>query len=170
MNKYENMPTNYLYDMLLVNVFPVVFLSRFLIPKLLQREKKSAIINIASFAGVRPTPYVSLYSGTKAFVDFFSRSLAIEYEDKIDILSLTPLYVATKMSQRRTSRFEVISTQECVNGCLNELGYSNTSCGNWKHSLQKYLASFISESIVKSICLKTVRKIEDRKKEKNKIN
>ena len=42
-------------------------------------NKKGAIVNIASIAGVYPLPYQSVYNGTKAFNDFFSQSVGLEY-------------------------------------------------------------------------------------------
>ena len=50
-----------------------------MIPHMLKREKRSAIINLSSFAAEHPVPYVSTYSATKAFNDFFSRAIGLEY-------------------------------------------------------------------------------------------
>jgi|688.fasta_scaffold186443_2 short-subunit dehydrogenase len=40
-----------------------------------------------------PTPYVSNYSATKAFVDAFSKAVSLEYSNHIDILSTRPMLV-----------------------------------------------------------------------------
>ena len=42
---------------------------------------KGIIINIASSAGISPTPLLSVYSGSKSFVRFFSSALQYEYKD-----------------------------------------------------------------------------------------
>jgi len=42
------------------------------------------VINLSSFAGTIPTPFLEIYTGTKAFNRYLSESLAMEYEDKID--------------------------------------------------------------------------------------
>ena len=49
--------------------------------------------------------FLTVYSAAKAFVDFFSRGLDIEYGAKgIHVQCVMPLLVATKMSKvRRTS-------------------------------------------------------------------
>ena len=39
------------------------------------RIQRSAIINIASFGGTIPIPYMGVYSASKAFDDFFSRAI-----------------------------------------------------------------------------------------------
>jgi len=60
-------------------------------------KTKSAILSISSLAGVYGFPFISVYSATKAFNDAFSRSLDIEYSDKIDILSVKPGMVNTSL-------------------------------------------------------------------------
>jgi short-subunit dehydrogenase len=54
----------------------MVVLSRRIIPRMLKREKRSGIINISSIMGTMPFPRRSTYCGTKAFNDYFSRSIA----------------------------------------------------------------------------------------------
>ena len=53
----------------------MVFMSNYAIPWMLKRKYRSAIINVSSIAGEHAIPYISTYSATKAFNDFFSRSL-----------------------------------------------------------------------------------------------
>ncbi len=76
-----------------INILPMTIMSHEAIPRMLKREKRSAIINLSSVAGQYPLPYLAVYSSTKAFNDFFSQSLEMEYSNKIDILSVKPLYV-----------------------------------------------------------------------------
>jgi short-subunit dehydrogenase len=52
-------------------------MSNYAIPHMLKREKRSAIINLSSFAAEHPTPYVTNYSATKSFVDSFSQALSL---------------------------------------------------------------------------------------------
>mgnify|MGYP002783541818 CR=1 FL=1 len=37
------------------------------------KKKRGAIVNLSSVSGRRPVPLLALYSGTKGFVDLFSR-------------------------------------------------------------------------------------------------
>lgn len=62
-----------------VNCVPMVILSNLIVQRMLQRESRSAIINLSSIAGIYPCPYVSTYSATKAFGDFFSKAIGMEY-------------------------------------------------------------------------------------------
>ncbi len=61
--------------MIVVNCYPIVYLTKKLLKKMILRQKKSAIINLSSVMGQYPTGYAAVYSATKAFDDFFSRSL-----------------------------------------------------------------------------------------------
>ena len=58
-------------------------------------ERKSGIvINISSLSGLMPTPLLSVYSASKAYVDVFSRGLHDEYKkSEITVQSVAPGYV-----------------------------------------------------------------------------
>jgi len=60
------------------------------IPKMLERNEKSLIVNIGSNLGDFPTGYMSLFSATKAFNNTLSRSLKQEFGDRIDVVTALP--------------------------------------------------------------------------------
>ena len=99
----------------------MAMMSNTIISKMLQRPHKCGIINISSISGINPIPYISVYSATKAFNDFFSKSIEMEYYKKIDILSVRPLYVESNLSKLQKS-FTVASRNECAEASLNRLG------------------------------------------------
>lgn len=69
------------------------------------RKRKGIIINNASASGRIPTPMLTVYSASKAYMDFFSRALNTEYADKgIIVQSLNPYFVSTKV-QKLTVKF-----------------------------------------------------------------
>ncbi|XP_027836471.2 uncharacterized protein LOC114119178 [Aphis gossypii] len=69
------------------------------------------VINVSSMAAQLPCPLLSVYGATKAFMEKFSVELAAEYGEaeyseadstsQIAVRCLTPMFVATKMSQMR---------------------------------------------------------------------
>lgn len=81
----------------------MTFLTHYIIPKFLKREKRSAIINLSSVAGEYPIPFISTYSATKAYNDFLTQAIQMEYSYKIDILSVRPMYVETGLSKMQKS-------------------------------------------------------------------
>lgn len=60
---------------------------------MLSRSHRSAIVNISSFSAEHPIPFIATYCATKAFNDYFSQAIQMEYNSKIDVLSVRPLYV-----------------------------------------------------------------------------
>ena len=83
------------------NATPVVMLTRLFLPQMLQRQKRSAVLNTSSIGGNFISPGISMYSATKRLVNAFSKALAFEVSDKVDVLAVTPAYVATKMSNMK---------------------------------------------------------------------
>ena len=70
----------------------------------MRARRRGAVINIGSgSSSVIPTcPLLSVYAATKAYVDFFSQSLAEEYRRYgIVVQNQAPMFVATKMSKIR---------------------------------------------------------------------
>jgi short-subunit dehydrogenase len=78
-----------------VNVAAVVDLTHAFLPAMLERGE-GVILNVASVAGFQPTPYMSVYGATKAFVLSFSEGLWAEYKGRgIQVMALCPGPVAT---------------------------------------------------------------------------
>jgi len=99
----------------------MTMMSHLLLEKMLKRDRRSAIINLSSVAGENPLPFISVYSATKAYNDFFSQAIQMEYSHKIDILSLRPMYVESNLSKKKKS-FTVASRNECAQAALKYLG------------------------------------------------
>ena len=81
--------------------------------------KKGNIINISSIAGIAPTPYMSQYGATKAFVYSLSRSLDFEMKKlkkDVRILVACPGPVDTEFHDRANSTFKLrsISAHKCA--------------------------------------------------------
>ena len=57
-------------------------------------RKSGVVINISSLSGLMPTPMLSVYSATKAYVDVFTRGISAEYKKLgITIQTVAPGYV-----------------------------------------------------------------------------
>ncbi|KAM3133944.1 hypothetical protein pb186bvf_013910 [Paramecium bursaria] len=128
---------------LIINLFPVVMLTKKLIP-LLQKRKRSGIINLSSMQGKFPIPFTQIYSGTRAFVDLFSRSLDQEYIN-IDVLSLRPFYVQTQMVKHQSDLSTITPTQ-CAQGGLLRVGLVRESFGHWRHRLIGFIYDIFDDT------------------------
>ena len=92
-----------------------------ILPHLKKREKRSGIINLSSFICAVPTPYTSLYSGTKAFNHWFSLCLSEEIAThQIDVLSVKPMYVESPLSKEKAGG-TVATREQFARAALKEL-------------------------------------------------
>uniref|UniRef100_A0A663MP73 3-ketoacyl-CoA reductase n=1 Tax=Athene cunicularia TaxID=194338 RepID=A0A663MP73_ATHCN len=64
-----------------INIVSVCKMTRLVLPGMLERSK-GVVLNISSASGMYPTALLTLYSATKAFIDFFSQGLHAEYKSK----------------------------------------------------------------------------------------
>lgn len=166
-NYFERSNPILLKEMILTNALAPVLLTRCIIVKMLTRNKKSAVINLASFSASRPLPYVTVYGCTKVFNDYLARALAIEYQGKIDFMSLRPNWVSTKMSKKRFNKLDVITPNTCAKDGLRELGYETVTAGNWIHSaIEKIANTFVSDHYIKLSALKTLKRIQEKEQKK----
>jgi short-subunit dehydrogenase len=113
-----------------------------LLPKLLNRPKKSGIINISSTFIYIPMYSMALYCASKAYNDVFSRSLSTNHKDKLDIVSIRPAIVTTAASGFFKD-FSSVSPELCARGSLKALGVTNVSNGHWYQVMQGWVFPII---------------------------
>ena len=101
-------------------------------------------------AGENAIPFISVYSATKAYNDFFSQAVQMEYADKIDTLSLRPMYVESNMSKMEKS-CTVATRNQCARAALNYLGIDYETNGYFMHRFLSYLTSFLPSPILRCI-------------------
>jgi short-subunit dehydrogenase len=75
--RFETQDPRRLAHMVRLNCEAVVFLTHALLPQL-RASADGVVLNVASAAAFQPTPYMSVYGATKAFVLSFSEGLAEE--------------------------------------------------------------------------------------------
>jgi short-subunit dehydrogenase len=81
-------------DMIRINCEGTCRMTRAVLP-LLVSNRKGAIINVSSGSGNHATPFLAVYSATKAFINQFSQSVAYEVKEfGIDVLGVHPYYVS----------------------------------------------------------------------------
>ena len=73
-----------------VNVNSQTYMTYLLLPRLLEREARSAIINLSSIATEHLSGFIPIYSASKTFNLAMSLSLADAYKHKIDVMAVTP--------------------------------------------------------------------------------
>ncbi|NWH27078.1 DHB12 reductase, partial [Grus americana] len=145
----------------IMNVF-FLQMTRLVLPGMLERSK-GVILNISSAAGMHPTPLLTLYSATKAFVDYFSRGLHAEYKSKgIIVQSVLPYYVATKMSKIRKPTFDKPSPETYVRAALGTVGLQSQTNGCLPHALMGWIFSLLPTSAVMNLLMRTNKQVRAR--------
>lgn len=119
-----------------VNLMTPIMLTRKLLPRLLSRGSKSAIITMSDNEALSSIQnFTNAYGVTKNALIYFMCSLKHEYSNKIDFLTLTPLKFSSKRSFYAPFGLDKVGPQDCVRSALKSLGNVSMSYGNWKHEI-----------------------------------
>jgi 17beta-estradiol 17-dehydrogenase / very-long-chain 3-oxoacyl-CoA reductase len=119
-----------------VNICAVNRLTRRILPMMIRR-KRGCLIFLSSAGGVVvPSPLLSVYGGTKAYIDAFAIALSGEVRrHNITVLSLTPFWITSEMSKIRRANWMVPSADAFARLALSRLGFELRSNPHWAHEL-----------------------------------
>ncbi|CAI2169038.1 101_t:CDS:2 [Funneliformis geosporum] len=129
-----------------VNVAGFLRITKIVLPRMIS-SNRGLIINVGSFSGMVPTPYLSVYSASKAFMSTFSAALGTELNSKGIVVENVNLYfVVSAMSKIRKSSWLVPQPKPCVKSILSKIGVSGgasnvpySSCVYPSHALANWL-------------------------------
>ncbi|GLD61557.1 very-long-chain 3-oxoacyl-CoA reductase-A-like protein [Lates japonicus] len=140
---------NFITNMINVNMTSVCQMTRLVLPRMAERSK-GVILNISSASGMYPVPLLTVYSATKAFVDFFSRGLQEEYRRQgIIIQSVLPFFVATKMTRIRKPTLDKPTPERYVAAELTTVGLQSQTNGYFPHAVMGWVTTkLVPSSIV----------------------
>lgn len=125
---FDQVPPEYIDEIILLNVRAVSMLTRLLVPELM-KHPKSCILNVASMASFVPIAYKTVYPATKAFVYSFSRGLNEELKDTnifVSVLQPGPMNTNPDVSARIKNqgflgRLGLLSPQETAVIAIRQL-------------------------------------------------
>ena len=145
---FHEVPTDVVESLINVNILSVAKMTRIVLPQMLER-KKGIILNIGSMGGYQSVPLLSEYSGSKSFVDFFTRGIQAEYKGKNSIIIqyIAPGFVSTKMSKMRPNLF-CPETSSYVSSALRSVGKLPLTTGCFVHELLIFLMDRIPDFIL----------------------
>lgn len=131
-----------------INIEVTTYMTKLALPAMINKGK-GAIINLSSISGIAPAPLLAAYGASKAYVDHFSRMLAIEYAAKgVFVQSVTPAFVTTKMSRFRRATMTIPTTNAFVKSALRTIPYERSVSGYWAHDIMREVQSYIPASIL----------------------
>lgn len=145
-----------------VNVFFTTHLTSLLIPILkknaIKSKGKSAIINLSSVLSFVPSPMLSVYAASKAYNDQFSRCMSSELAGEgIDVLSVTPYYVASSMTGIKRTSISVIAPRHLARLSLQYIGHCFSLSPYWFHAVMQFVMRSLPESVIGGIILRTMK-------------
>jgi len=148
-----------------MNIYAPTFMTRFVLPIMLFRQKRSAVINIGSFAGESLIPKTAVNCGTKRYVHYFTKCLASEYFDKkIDFLAVVPGFTET----RGLDNFKfgkpmlTVNPKDLVKGALRDVKIANQignmTTGTFKHAL---FLRLMNNPLTRGYCIKRLEALNN---------
>lgn len=154
LQRFDHLYTREIKDAINNNILAPTLILNTLIPKLLERNNRSCIINVGSALGDHPVGYLSLYSATKAFNNTLSRALSQEFKERIDIITSLPGHTETraykaifdgrineessyftKLAQAFRNTFIISSPEDSAEATLGLVDSKNEIPGTKKHVL-----------------------------------
>lgn len=154
-NKFNDYDIKKDLEMINLNIGTVVYLTKGF-SKIM--KKGSTIINIASTAGFQPTPYMSVYGGTKSFIIDFT--LAIQNEVKDVNINLycpgetqTEFQSVAKRPKSSALRGKIPTAAEVANDIYKNLNKKIAIYGTYNKFLI-FITKFFSKSFISKVLYK----------------
>merc|ERR1712176_425404 len=112
------------------------------------------ITNISSASAMYDLPLLAEYSGSKSFIEKFSRALNAEYKSKgVTCQCQVPFYVATKLAKQRKSLM-VPNPSEFVALGIKWVGHDECVVSPYLlHAIQGWILDVLPQSLVTSIIM-----------------
>ncbi|KAJ2161042.1 hypothetical protein GGF46_001789 [Coemansia sp. RSA 552] len=128
-----------------LNMRAMVQMTRIVVPQMKER-RSGLILNSGSFAALLPSPFLSIYSGTKGFVKYFSQSMASELAPSgITVEHLQTYFVCSKMSKTRKPTFLIPMPRPYIKTVFAKIGVEGgssepyTSIPFFSHALMAFV-------------------------------
>jgi 17beta-estradiol 17-dehydrogenase / very-long-chain 3-oxoacyl-CoA reductase len=138
-------PKDEMKDIVAINCMGTLRVTQIVAPGMVQR-KRGLILTMGSFAGLMPTPLLATYSGSKAFLQYWSAALAEELHGSgVDVEFCLSYLVTTAMSKIRRTSLLIPNPRNFVKTVLAKIGRSGgaqsmayTSTPYWGHALMHW--------------------------------
>lgn len=135
---YHELKEEEVQSLMTLNVDSTTWMTTMVLPSMIA-QKKGAIINVASVAGILTSPLLAQYGAAKGYVSQMTKALHYEYASKgIYVTCHVPFYVATKLAKLRDANLMVASPAQyaraAINALVNKRGIVVSPF--WSHAVQ----------------------------------
>lgn len=140
LKRFHETDMNHVRDKINCNIFSDVTMTH-MITKGMVARGRGLILHISSASIFLDLPYFVIYPSTKKFMEKTSKSLLLEYSGVIDHQLVTPGYVATNMSNKKTG-FTIPSAENYVITAMRTIGIMDYTCGYFSHEILRLVFLF----------------------------
>ncbi|PSN51712.1 Very-long-chain 3-oxoacyl-CoA reductase [Blattella germanica] len=124
------------------NILSVTNMTMLLLPRMVERNR-GVIVNVASTAAIIPSPLLTVYGASKAYIVKFSRDLACEYANHgIIIQCIMPGFIAINKSEIDRPSLISPTPDEYVAQAVRTIGILQQTTGYFPHSLMVGIIHF----------------------------
>lgn len=150
----------FIKDLINCNILSMTMMCSIILPQMVQRSK-GIVINLGSTSTVIPAPNLTMYSGSKAFIEKFSDDLAAEYENNGIIMQFVqPGFVASNMTKMEKGFIVISSSKDFVHAALKTVGFAKKTHGLFTHYILKLflmLPNYLSPSLYRVIAREVLK-------------
>eukprot|EP01062_Namystynia_karyoxenos_P008927 TRINITY_DN13155_c0_g1_i1.p2 TRINITY_DN13155_c0_g1~~TRINITY_DN13155_c0_g1_i1.p2 ORF type:complete len:350 (+),score=148.94 TRINITY_DN13155_c0_g1_i1:87-1052(+) len=139
-------------DLVELNINSTTWMTRIVLPGMVS-AKKGAVVNIASGAGLAPSPLLTGYCAAKCYINMFTKSLAAEYAHipGLSFQCQSPLFVTSKLSKIRRTSLTTPSPAGYAKAAVRAIGYEVECSPYWAHAAQLAVLLALPEGVSNSI-------------------
>ncbi|KUL83206.1 hypothetical protein ZTR_10029 [Talaromyces verruculosus] len=124
---FDETPEDEMNDIITINCHGTLRVTKLVTPGMIQR-KRGLILTMGSFGGLLPTPLLATYSGSKAFLQYWSSALGAELEPYGITVQLMQAHLITSaMSKIRRPTLTVPTPKAWVKAALSKIGRNGGS-------------------------------------------
>uniref|UniRef100_A0A182IM84 Steroid dehydrogenase n=1 Tax=Anopheles atroparvus TaxID=41427 RepID=A0A182IM84_ANOAO len=158
----DELPNGVVRSLLKVNIESMTLLCHALVPAMKQRGR-GLIVNISSLSAAAPSPFLTVYAASKAYVRSFSVALREELcQHRVEVQTVLPGFVRTNMTEVITTEFKdgpiakhLVPLDDYMRYAGFAIGKTDRTCGYWTHGLQ-YAGLNLVPECVRMIIQKTI--------------
>ena len=140
--EFSETSTEEMSNIININCMATLRVTQTVLPAMLP-NKKGLILTMGSFGGLIPTPLLATYSGSKAFLQYWSNALASELAPQgIKVHFVQAYLITSAMSKIKKANWQVPSEKTFVRSALSKIGrrggsigYPNSGSPYWSHAL-----------------------------------
>lgn len=146
--RYLEVDPQLVRDIVALNISAVNEITRIVLPGMVSK-KRGLVINISSASSIVPSPLLSVYSASKAYLDYWSQSLAAEYRrDGIVVDCQVPFFVVSNMSKRSRPTTFIPMPDTYVRAALAKVGSDTLYAPYFPHALLAWGMNLLPKSFL----------------------